>query len=224
LEIFINNQTEFLYGFVWFDSNMRNYGNEKILSDKEVFIILPNIPKIYETFNRCNLTNFIILFNFIYIDELRNSNIENMEYNQEIQNNVIESCDPVMLNVSDREKILSELVPKYQRSNGIIITKTDTITNPVYRIFKIKLKFKLKHTVYRGTPFLIKDYYTTIYKKQILINQLSTNTTVKGQNVIYLKDNWSSGNSKEIINIEPGMVIMEVITLYSLIIFKVYPI
>jgi len=207
LEIFINNQTEFLYGFVWFDSNMRNYGNEKILSDKEVFIILPNIPKIYETFNRCNLTNFIILFNFIYIDELRNSNIENMEYNQEIQNNVIESCDPVMLNVSDREKILSELVPKYQRSNGIIITKTDTITNPVYRIFKIKLKFKLKHTVYRGTPFLIKDYYTTIYKKQILINQLSTNTTVKGQNVIYLKDNWSSGNSKEIINIEPGMVI-----------------
>lgn len=207
LTIFTNNQSEFLYGFLWFDSNMRNYGNEKILTDKEVFIILPNIPKIYETFNRCNLNNFIILFNFIYVDQLRNSNIENMEYNQDIQNNVIETCEPVILNNNDREKILSEAVPKYTKNNGVIIVNVDSLTNPIYRIFKIKLKFKLKHTIYRGTPFLIKDYYTTLYKKQILINQNPTNNSIKGQNVIFIKDNWSSGNSKEIINLEPGTII-----------------
>lgn len=207
LPMFTNNQSEFLYGFVWFDSNMRNYGNEKILTDKEVFIILPDIPKIYETFNRCNLTNFIILFNFIYIDQLRNTNIENIEYNQEIQNNIIESCQPVILDSRDREKILSESVPKYKKNNGIIISDINSLTNPIYRIFKIKLKFKLKHTVYRGTPFIVKDYYTTLYKKQILINQNPTNINIKGQNVIYIKDNWSSGNSKEIINLEPGTII-----------------
>lgn len=144
------NPHNFLYGFVWLP----------VLSTKKVvYIIIPSNPgnKIVDTFNKINLNNYQILFNFVYVDGIKEINLNEIEFNETIQNNVIKSITPLENSIDDDGN---------------------------YRIFKINLKFAVKYDVISGTPILIKDYVSTLYKP--------IGTSIKTNISLIVHKNWEN--------------------------------
>lgn len=124
-----------LYGFVLYGTNI---DSQTGLNTKTIWVIFPNdvyYQKLID--NHVNLSNLLITFNFIFIDQNKQWNVDSIEYNQNIDNNIILSAEHEELSKDDNQK---------------------------YRIYKINLKFTPKYPIKRGLPICIKDYYTTIYK------------------------------------------------------------
>ena len=145
-----------LHGYVLYGTNI---DSKTGLNTKTVWILFSK-----DVFNKkliannSNLNNFIITFNFIFIDQTKPYNVDSIEYNQYVDNNIIISAVPEKLSKDDDD---------------------------FYRIFKIELKFTPKYPIRRGTPVCIKDYYTQVYKNaEVNINIKGTNIMYINKNWI----------------------------------------
>jgi hypothetical protein len=136
-----------LHGYVVYGTNI---DSKTGLNTKTVWILFSNYVFVNNLIaNNSNLNNFIITFNFIFIDQNKQYNVDSIEYNQYVDNNIIISAVPEKLSKGDDD---------------------------YYRIFKIDLKFTPKYPIRRGTPICIKDYYTQVYKNaEVNINMKGTN-------------------------------------------------
>lgn len=134
-EITLFNAINVIYGFVFLGTNI---DSKTGLNSRIIWVIFPNY--VFQNnllFNDSNLENFLITINFLFIDQNKDYNVSIIEYNQNVDNNIIFSAIP-------------EVNSEY---------------NGNYRIFKIGLKFTPKYPIVRGTTICIKDYYTQLYKK-----------------------------------------------------------
>lgn len=187
-----NQPNNFCYGLLWVDITS---------GDDEIYLVfnaaqtnnnaISNLDKGIYVANRNNLDNYCLLINFIYIDNQKSYDVANIERNEIIQNNVIQTITPVTQSI---ETTFANRITNYTYNSSTNTTTTNA-TYP-YRIFKIKTKYPVKYNVLRGTPILIKDYYTTLYKEP--------NSKIKDQNTVYLEKNWLNELN---FNIESGQVI-----------------
>jgi hypothetical protein len=154
-----------LYGFVLYGTNIDSQSG---LNTKTIWVVFPSDVFYQDLFNdNVNLSNFLITFNFIFIDQNKQWNVDTIEYNQNIDNNII----------------LSAVKEELSWDNNL----------EKYRIYKIDLKFTPKYPIKRGIPISIKDYYTTIYKPEKLNSDVETiNSNIKKTNIIYLHKNWTN--------------------------------
>jgi len=153
--------------------------------DKYLYLICPSYEPSSESgmnksvvlLNKNILDNFLITINFLYIDQLKSVDLINIEKNELIQTNIIESISYVQYSneINDINRL-----PKYTKIDNQI--KSEKLVT--YRIFKINLKFPVKYNVNRGCLIQIKDYYTTIYK--------TPNSKIKDSYKIYILKNWYS--------------------------------
>jgi len=169
-----NEPSTFNYGALWVPIQS---------GDRYLYIISPSydplrasgINKSVVLLNKNILDNFLITINFLYIDQLKSVDVNNIEKNEIIQTNIIESISYVQY--SNELNDINRL-PKYTKIGNQI--KSEKLVT--YRIFKINLKFPVKYNVNRGCLVQIKDYYTTIYK--------TPNSKIKGSYKLYILKNW----------------------------------
>ena len=143
------NHINILYGFVLYGTNIDSQSG---LNTKTIWVLFPGY--VYNKnliVDNANLTNFLITFNFIFVDQNKEWNVDTIEYNQTIDNNIILSAVP--------EKLSKD-------------------SNDNYRIYKINLKFTPKYPIKRGLPICIKDYYTTVYKSVSLNSEIKKTNTI----------------------------------------------
>jgi hypothetical protein len=169
----------FIYGVIWVPIES---------GDRSIYIIVPaysddnnnpnDINKSIFLLNKNILDNYLITLNFIFVDQQKSIDIKNVEKNEMIQSNIIESITPV---THSNEVLSSNMIPEYTRDTSGNITSSRLTT---YRIFKINLKFPVKYSVNRGQLIQIKDYYTTIYKQP--------DSKIKNKYKLYIQENWRS--------------------------------
>jgi hypothetical protein len=170
-----NEPSTFIYGAMWVPGEP---------GDKSLYVIVPAYSpfdlsgsnKSVLLFNKNNLANYLITINFIYIDQQKSINVDNIEKNDMIQSNVIESIQPIdgayeRLNVNKLWKYTKDI------TGNITSSRMETC-----RIFKINLKYELKYNVIRGTLIQIRDYYTIIYKQPDI--------KIKNNFKLYILQNW----------------------------------
>ena len=144
-DIKLIDHTNILYGFVLYGTNI---DTQTGLNTKTIWVLFPFY--VYEEnliLNNSDFSNFLITINYIFIDQNKQIDVENIEYNQNVDNNIILSAEPEKLSFDGSE----------------------------YRIFKINLKFTPKYSIKRGLPICIKDYYTTIYNKDEVVSNYGNN-------------------------------------------------
>jgi len=174
-----NEPSTFIYGVIWVPGEP---------GDKNLYVIVPFYSP-YESigsnksvllFNKNNLANYLITINFIYIDQQKSINVDNIEKNEMVQSNVIESIEPIY---ESYEIFNNYKLPQYYKDSAGNITSSKMETR---RIFKINLKYELKYNVIRGTLIQIRDYYTTIYKQPDI--------KIKNNYKLYILQNWIDDN------------------------------
>jgi hypothetical protein len=176
--LIFNEPNDFIYGVIWVPIEA---------GDRSLYMIVPaysddnntnDINKSIFLCNKNNLDNYLITINFIFVDQQKSIDIGNIEKNEMIQSNIIESITPV---THSNEVLSSNMLPEYTSDTEGNITSSKLTT---YRIFKIKLKFQVKYSVNRGQLIQIKDYYTTLYKQP--------DTKIKNKYKLYILENWIS--------------------------------
>ena len=176
--LIFNEPNNFIYGVIWVPIEA---------GDKSLYIIVPaysddnnpnDINKSIFLLNKNILDNYLITINFIFVDQQKSIDIGNVEKNEMIQSNIIESITPV---THSNEVLSSNMIPKYTRDTEGNITSSKLTT---HRIFKINLKFHVKYSVNRGQLIQIKDYYTTLYKQP--------DSKIKNKYKLYMLENWRS--------------------------------
>jgi hypothetical protein len=175
----------FIYGVVWVPADP---GEKTLYMIVPAYDIAANNSVIL--LNKNNVANYLITINFIYVDQQKSIDLNNIERNETIQSNIIESITPAYdsFEISDFNKI-----PKYTVDSSGNITSSFMTT---YRIFKINLKYELKYNVIRGMLVQIKDYSTTIYRQP--------NISLKNSNKLQVLQNWT--NDKQFV-LQAGCVI-----------------
>ena len=156
--------TDMLYCLQWLNSS----ANTNVC-----YVILPTYSRTINTFNRNNLTNYVVYLNWVFIDDRKMTNLNDVEYYSRIQSNIIIECVPVIESAYG-------YIPVYTK-NPLTGEITYTLKDAYY-IWKMTFKFPLKYPILRGTPILIKDYYTTLYKEP--------NSLIRGKNNIFIEQNW----------------------------------
>jgi len=155
-DIKLIDHTNILYGVVLYGTNT---DTQTGLNTKTIWVLFPKY--VYDEnliLNNSDLTNFLITINYIFIDQNKQVDVENIEFNQNIDNNIILSAEP----------------------------EKNSYDGSCYRIFKINFKFTPKYSIKRGLPICIKDYYTTIYKKD------EVDIKMKKSYQLYLYKNWTN--------------------------------
>jgi len=180
--------TPFCYGILWVDMNA---------GDDTAYVVFPlawdvRSNKVGYTVNRNNLANYTINLNFIYVDQQRSIDVQTLELTQMNQTNIIKSINPVLESIDVNYPIPTF---KYDVLNPDGLKVTSELKNQ-YRIFKLKFMFPIKYDIIRGTPVLIKDYYTTLYKEP--------NSSLIGQNQLFIQKNWTDASQ---FNLQIGTVI-----------------
>lgn len=184
---FINNEldianllfeipTDMLYCIQWLNSSSNT---------NECYVILPEYSNIVNTFNRNNLVNYIVYLNWTFNDGKKYNDLNNIEYDSRVQSNVITKCEPVEESAYDGFR----KIPIYKTNPVSGEITCESVKSPYY-IWKLTLKYPLKYPVIRGTPILIKDYYTTLYKEP--------NSSIRGKNSIYIEKNWLNDNQMKL--------------------------
>jgi hypothetical protein len=163
------DSTNILNGIVW----VGTYNDKKTsMNSKTIWVIFPKLVYFMPDgstqnllTNWANFRNYLITINFINVDQNKSYNVDSIEYNQYVDNNIIELFEPI-LDSAELDLTLGDL----------------------YHIFKVNLKFPPKYAISRGTPIGIRDYYTTLYKSIDLYD----NNKIRKTNYIYLEKNWNN--------------------------------
>ena len=172
-------QTDMLYCVQWLSSSINDP------TTTEFYVILPDYLNVVNTFNRNNLVNYIVYVNWTFIDNKQPIDLNNIEYNARTQSNIITKCEPVL----DSKYGDSKIIPVYTKNPITGEITCDSIKNPYY-IWKLTFKFPFKYPILRGSPILIKDYYTTLYKEP--------NQSIQGKTNIYIEKNWIDDNQMKL--------------------------
>ena len=179
--------TDMLHCIQWLNSTA---------GSNECYVILPEYVNIVTTFNRNNLVNYIVYLNWTFIDNKQPIDANNIEYSARSQSNIITHCEP-MTESAYGDFIKIPIYKKNPNTDEITCYKKDPITGEImcdckepYYIWKLTFKFPLKYPITRGTPILIKDYYTTLYKEP--------NSSIRGKNNIYIEKNWANDNQMKL--------------------------